>query len=88
MSVKIIATKTCSHCPNLERELCDLGIPYEVVYVEEHPEVIGRYGIRHSPNLVIDEQVVFRGQPSEGEPPGVLRLALTVGSRSGCRRWA
>lgn len=67
MSVKIIATKTCSHCPNLERELRDLGIRYEVVFVEEHPETITRYGIRHSPNLVVEEQVVFRGQPSEHE---------------------
>lgn len=67
MSVKIIATKTCSHCHNLERELRDLDIPYEVIFVEEHPETITRYGIRHSPNLVVEEQVVFRGQPSEHE---------------------
>lgn len=67
MSVKIIATKTCSHCPNLERELRDLGIRYEVVFVEDHPETVAQYGIRHSPNLVVEEQVVFRGQPSERE---------------------
>jgi len=67
MSVKIIATKTCSHRPNLERELRELGIAYEVIFVEDRPETIARYGIRHSPNLVVGEQVVFRGQPSEGE---------------------
>ena len=67
MNVKIIATKTCTHCPNLERELRKLGIDYELVFVEEHPEEAARLGIRHSPNLVVDDEVVFRGQPSEGE---------------------
>lgn len=67
MDVKIIATKTCTHCPNLERELKDLGIEYEVLRVEDHPEVAQKYGIRHSPNLVVDEEVVFRRQPSERE---------------------
>lgn len=44
-----------------------LGMDYELLFVEEHPEVVESYGIRHSPNLVVDEEVVFRGQPSEGE---------------------
>ncbi len=72
MDVKIIATHGCTHRPNLERELRDLGIPYELVYVEEHPEVAERYRIRHSPNLVVDDEVVCRGQPSEGEIKALL----------------
>ncbi len=67
MNVKIIATKSCSHRPNLERELKELGIAYELVFVEDQPDVTARYGIRHSPNLVVDEKVVFRGHPSTGE---------------------
>lgn len=67
MDVKVIATHRCTHRPNLERELRDLCIDYELLIVEEHPEVVEKYGIRHSPNLVVDEQVVFRGQPSEGD---------------------
>lgn len=67
MDVKIVATKACTHCPNLERELKDLGIPYEVLRVEDHPEVAEKYGIRHSPNLLVDGEVVFRRQPSEHE---------------------
>ncbi len=67
MNVKIIATKSCSHRPNLERELKDLGIAYELVFVEDQPDVAARYSIRHSPNLVVDEEVVFRGHPSTGE---------------------
>lgn len=67
MDVKIIATRTCSHCPNLERELKDLGIDYEVLRVEDHPELAEKYAIRHSPNLVVDDEVVFRRQPSGSE---------------------
>lgn len=67
MNVTIIATRSCSHCHNLERELRDLGVAYELLFVEDHPEVVARYGIRHSPNLVVDDTVVFRRQPSEAE---------------------
>ncbi|MFZ5659285.1 MAG: glutaredoxin family protein [Pseudomonadota bacterium] len=67
MDVQIIATKGCTHRPNLEKELRDLGIPHQVVFVEDHPEVAARYHIRHSPNLVVDGQVVFTRQPDEGE---------------------
>lgn len=72
MKVQIIATHSCSHSPNLERELRDLGVQYEVLYVEEHPEVVKQYSIRHSPNLVINGHVVFRGQPTEAELRAVL----------------
>lgn len=74
MKVQIIATRQCSHRPNLERELKDLGVDYEVLYVEEHPEVVARLGIRHSPNLVVDECLVYQGQPSEYEIRRILNL--------------
>ena len=67
MNVRIIATRSCSHCHDIERDLKDLAIVYEVLYVEDHPEVVQRYNIRHSPNLVVDDEVVFRRQPSEAE---------------------
>lgn len=70
MNVKIIATRACTHRPNLERELADLGVDYELIIVEEAPEIAQRFGIRHSPNLVVDDEVVFRGQPSESELRG------------------
>lgn len=65
MKVQIIATHQCSHRANLERELNDLGVDYEVLYVEENPDLISRYQIRHSPNLVVDGKVVCREQPTE-----------------------
>jgi len=67
MNVMIIATRSCSHCNNLERELKGLAIAYEVLFAEDHPEIVQRYGIRHSPNLIVDDEVVFRRQPTEGE---------------------
>ena len=67
MKVRIIATHNCSHYHNLERELKDLAVVYEVLFVEDHPEIVQRYSIRHSPNLVVDDEVVFRRQPTEGE---------------------
>lgn len=67
MNVKIIASRGCQHRPLIEHEFRDLGIVYEVLYVEDHPEVVAQHAIRHSPNIMVDEEVVFRGQPTEGE---------------------
>ncbi len=67
MNVQIIATHQCTHRSNLEHELAELGIPFEVVFIEENPDYIARYQIRHSPNLVVNGEVVCRGQPTEAQ---------------------
>jgi len=67
MDVMIIATKNCSHCNNLSRELKDLGVEYKLYYAEDEPELVKKLDIRHSPNLVVDGEVKFRRQPSEQE---------------------
>jgi hypothetical protein len=67
MKVQIIATRDCRHRPNLERELGELDIAYELIFVEDRPELAQRLDIRHSPNLIVDDRVVFRGQPSEAD---------------------
>ena len=67
MDVMIIATKDCSHCANLTKELNDLGVEYRLVFAEDEPELVRKYGIRHSPNLIVDEEVKFRRQPTEQE---------------------
>lgn len=64
MNVKIVATRSCSHCTSLQHELRDMGVSFEVLFVEEHPDLIATHGIRHSPNLLVDNRVVFRGQPT------------------------
>jgi len=74
MNVTIIATRGCSHCPNLAKELDDLGVAYDIQYVEDHPEVVEKFTIRHSPNLLVDGELVCRSQPTETELRTYLKL--------------
>jgi len=74
MDVLIIATKGCSHCINLAKELNDLGIDHMLVYAESEPELVEKYSIRHSPNLIVDGEVKFRRQPTEKELRDCLGL--------------
>lgn len=67
MDVFIIATKICSHAPNLSNELNDIGIDHRILYAEDEPELCKKLMIRHSPNLVVDGNVIFRHQPAEDE---------------------
>ncbi len=67
MHVMILATKGCSHCRNFSRELDDLGIDHEIHYCDDEPELVEKFRIRHSPNLIVDNQIVFREQPTESE---------------------
>ena len=67
MDVMILATKACSHRVNLEKELNCLRIPYTVCFVEDCADLVQKHSIRHSPNLIVDDEVVFRKQPTEAE---------------------
>lgn len=67
MDVMIIATKSCSHCANISKELDDIKIPHKVVYAEDEIELCQKLNIRHSPNLIVDGEVIFRRQPTEEE---------------------
>ncbi len=67
MNVMIIATKDCSHYRNLSKELNYIGVDHQVMYAEDEPELCQSLAIRHSPNLVVDGEVVFRRQPNESE---------------------
>jgi glutaredoxin len=74
MDIKLIVTKSCSHCQNIKKELDDLGLAYDVVYVEENPDIVSQFDIRHSPNIVVDNKVVCRGQLTEGELKTLLNI--------------
>ncbi|GBE07771.1 hypothetical protein BMS3Bbin11_01905 [bacterium BMS3Bbin11] len=74
MNVLIIATKGCRHCNNLATELNELGIEHKLVYAESEPELVEKYSIRHSPNLIVDDEVKFRRQPTEQELRECLNL--------------
>ena len=67
MDVIIIATKACTHRKNLEKELECLHIPYRMYFVEDRADLVQKFSIRHSPNLIVDDEVVFRKQPTEAE---------------------
>ena len=67
MDIFIIATQGCNHCTNLKHELSDLGVNCEVKFTEENPDLVEKYQIRHSPNLIVNGEVAFRRQPTEAE---------------------
>ena len=67
MDVLIIATKVCTHRRNLEQELDCMQIKYRVCFVEDCGDLVRKFAIRHSPNLVVDDEIVFRKQPTEVE---------------------
>ncbi len=67
MDVMIIATKNCSHCNNMSKELEDIGVKHRIVYAEDEPMLCQTHMIRHSPNLIVDAEVLFRRQPTEEE---------------------
>lgn len=67
MDVLIIATKACTHRRSLEQELDCMQIKYRVCFVEDCADLVRRFSIRHSPNLVVDDEIVFRKQPTEVE---------------------
>jgi len=74
MDIKLVVTKTCSHSDNVKRELEDLGLNYELCYVEDNPGLVKEHKIRHSPNIMVDNEIVCRGQVSEGELRSLLNL--------------
>ena len=67
MNVLILATEDCTHCLNLKHELNDLGIRSEVIFAEDNPDLVKKHSIRHSPNLIVNEQVIFRYVPTQDE---------------------
>lgn len=67
VNVLLIATKTCTHRPNLERELRDLSIEYRFVIGKDESETAQKYAIRRSPVLAVNDEVVFSGHPTAGK---------------------
>ena len=67
MNIKIAATKTCTHRPKLEEQLQDAGLQYELLYFEDHPELIETYKLKSSPLLIVDDKVVSVGMPEHSQ---------------------
>ncbi len=67
MGITLFATRSCPHRPVMESWLRELGLEYRLAYVEDHEREADRYGVRQSPSLVVDDELMFRGLPSHGE---------------------
>ena len=65
MKIIIAATKTCNHRPILEEQLKDAGLQHEVMYFEDHPELMETYQLKTSPLLIVDDKVVSVGLPEK-----------------------
>ena len=63
MNVIIAVTRSCQHCSILQRELDEMQVPYRVHYLEEHPEWVDKFGLKGSPNVIVDGKLVFRKMP-------------------------
>jgi len=67
MDVMFLVTKTDFSVPNLENEFRNLGINYHIDYIENNPELVNAHQIKHSPNIFVDGELVFRDQPTPQE---------------------
>ncbi|WP_116474245.1 thioredoxin domain-containing protein [Zobellella maritima] len=67
MQVQLLVTRTDFSTANLDQEFRELGVPYELLYIEDHPELVAAHGIQHSPCILVDGQLAFREQPTESQ---------------------
>jgi len=74
MKVEIVVTKKCVHRKLIENELNDLGVKYKVIFVEDNPDIVSKYSIRHSPNIILNNDIVCRELPSESELKKIFNI--------------
>ncbi len=51
----------------MKKRFKERGIPYKIQYVEEPPELVERYQLKRSPNIIVDGEPVYRGMPNLSE---------------------
>jgi len=74
MKILLLTSKTC-HFIDVEKELNVLGLSYERFDVEDHPELVWRFSVRHCPTLIVDEHRVI---PIDENNAAQLRQLLTA----------
>ncbi len=79
-NIMIIATKNCNHRYMLEEQLKELGTSCTVKCIDDDTSLIEKYEVHHSPNIVIDGRVVFRGTPEKPLPTIVELKAICAGN--------
>ena len=58
MKIVLLTSRTC-HCANVEQALRTIGFAFEQYDVEDRPELVQRFGVRHFPSLILDERRVI-----------------------------
>ncbi|NRB37942.1 MAG: hypothetical protein HRU20_05665 [Pseudomonadales bacterium] len=72
MDVQLLVTKTDFCISNLESQFKNIGVPYHLDYIEDHPELVSSHHIRHSPNILIEGKLIFRHRPTPEELKGLF----------------
>ena len=53
--LKLFTTSTCPNCAMAKEQLNSIGLAYEVIDAEEHPELAMQYGLRQAPTLIVEK---------------------------------
>ncbi len=53
--LKLFTTRTCPNCAMAKEQLNSIGLVYEVIDAEEHPELAMQYGLRQAPTLIVEK---------------------------------
>lgn len=64
MDVQLLVTKNDFSTANIESEFRNIGVAYHIDYIENHPELVKSHQIRHSPNILVNGNMLFRFQPA------------------------
>ena len=54
-TLKLFTTRTCPNCAMAKEQLNSIGLVYEVIDAEEHPELAMQYGLRQAPTLIVEK---------------------------------
>ena len=53
--LKLFTTRTCPNCAMAKEQLNSIGLVYEVIDAEEHPELAMQYSLRKAPTLIVEK---------------------------------
>jgi len=63
MDITLLVTRSCHHCALIEKELNARHFEYEVQYAEDNPALASRFGVKQSPNIIVNGELIYRGMP-------------------------
>ena len=53
--LKLFTPRTCPNCAMAKEQLNSIGLVYEVIDAEEHPELAMQYSLRQAPTLIVEK---------------------------------